>query len=76
MQNDMEMILIIYFGQLYYFLDYLNKAIVYAAPSRLNRTCSIQSMKNSARRLYVDRSQKARYIQVSAHKTENLTFLA
>ena len=57
-------------------LDYLNKAVVYVAPSRLNRTCSIQSMKNSARRLYVDRSQKARYIQVSAHKTENLTFLA
>ena len=57
-------------------LNYLNKAVVYAAPCRLNRTCSIQSMKNSARLLYVDRSQKARYIQVSAHGTENLTFLA
>ena len=57
-------------------LDYLNKAVVYAAPSRLNRTCSIASMKAQAQRLYVDRSQKARYIQVSAHGTENLTFLA
>lgn len=56
-------------------LDYLNEAIVYRAPSRLNRACSIQSMKNSARRLYEDRSQNSRYIQVSAHNTENLTFI-
>ena len=56
-------------------INYLNKAIVYRAPSKLRSRGSIEKFKERALLLYKDRSQSARYIQTTAPENQNLTFL-